>query len=171
MASINGKRIVFTGELESMTRAESQAKAKSIGAVVGSTVNAETDLLVAGPGAGSKLAAALKHGVKVLNEKQWIKIAGGADAKVAKKAGKKVSRASSNRAGVAKKPTQANSAKASGRTSKKATKKKVAATKASGRVGSTARGAGKAASGTPATKKIAKQAAAADARSLWALLS
>ena len=60
MASINGKRIVFTGELESMTRAEAQAKAKALGAIVGSTVNAETDLLVAGPRAGSRLAAALE---------------------------------------------------------------------------------------------------------------
>ena len=189
MASIDGKRIVFTGDLESMTRAEARAKAKAFGAVVDSSVNAETDMLVAGPRADSKLAAAaLKHGVQVLNEKQWIKIAGGgskaAPAKVAKTsakkaakraavsagkkaagkkvpASKKASRASSNKAGVAKKQTQANSAKARGRTSKKATKKKVAATKASGRVGSTARGAGKAASGTPATKKIAKPAAGA----------
>lgn len=79
---------MFTGELETMTRAEAQAKAKSLGAIVGSSVTAETDLLVAGPGAGSKLKAALKHGVNVINEAAWIKMAGGgskaAPAKVAK---------------------------------------------------------------------------------------
>jgi hypothetical protein len=80
MAGVAGKRIVFTGELESMTRSEAQAKAKALGATVGSTVNAETDLLVAGPGAGSKLKAALKHGTKVLTEAQWLKMAGGGKA-------------------------------------------------------------------------------------------
>jgi hypothetical protein len=61
---------------------------------VGSTVNAETDLLVAGPGAGSKLKAALKHGTKVLTEAQWLKMAGGgkAGAKKAAKAAKKTSK-------------------------------------------------------------------------------
>jgi len=44
MAGVAGKRIVFTGELESMTKAEAQAKARSVGATVGSTGNAETDL-------------------------------------------------------------------------------------------------------------------------------
>jgi len=89
MASINGKRIVFTGELEGMTRAEAQAKAKSLGAIVGSSVTAETDLLVAGPGAGSKLKAALKHGVNVINEAAWIKMAGGGGKAGTKKSAKK----------------------------------------------------------------------------------
>ena len=88
MAGVAGKRIVFTGELESMTRSEAQAKAKALGATVGSTVNAETDLLVAGPGAGSKLKVALKHGTKVLTEAQWLTMAGGGKAG-AKKAAKK----------------------------------------------------------------------------------
>jgi hypothetical protein len=88
MAGVAGKRIVFTGELESMTRSEAQAKAKALGATVGSTVNAETDLLVAGPGAGSKLKAALKHGTKVLTEAQWLKMAGGGKAGGKKKAAK-----------------------------------------------------------------------------------
>lgn len=89
IASIKGKRIVFTGELESMTRPEAQVRAKSLGAIVGSSVTAETDLLVAGPGAGSKLKATLKHGVNVINEVAWIKMAGGGGKAATKKAGKK----------------------------------------------------------------------------------
>jgi len=116
MASIKGKRIVFTGELEGMTRAEAQAKAKSLGAIVGSSVTAETDLLVAGPGAGSKLKAALKHGVNVINEAAWIKMAGGgskaAPAKVAKKATKKVATKTATK--VAKKKVAKKAAKKAG---------------------------------------------------------
>jgi hypothetical protein len=80
MASIIGKHIVFTAEPESMNRAEAEV----LGAVVGSTVNAETDLLIDGPSDGSSSPRALKYGVEVLNEWQWLTIAGAADAKNAK---------------------------------------------------------------------------------------
>ena len=85
-----------------MTRSEAQAKAKAVGAIVGSAVSAETDLLVAGPGAGSKLKAALKHGTKVLNEAEWITLSGGGKAgakKVAasKKVAKKAKKATAKR--------------------------------------------------------------------------
>ena len=119
MAGIAGKRIVFTGELESMTRAEAQAKAKALGATVGSTVNAETDLLVAGPGAGSKLKAALKHGTKVLTEAQWLKMAGGGKAGGTKKATAK----------KAAKKTAAKEKVAVKKTAKKATRPRPAARK------------------------------------------
>ncbi len=113
MAGVAGKRIVFTGELESMTRAEAQAKAKALGATVGSTVNAETDLLVAGPGAGSKLKAALKHGTKVLTEAQWLKISGGGKETGGKKtAAKKAAKKS------AKKAAKKAAAKSTGSASK-----------------------------------------------------
>jgi hypothetical protein len=118
MADIAGKRIVFTGELESMTRAEAHAKAKVLGATVGSTVNAETDLLVAGPGAGSKLKAARKHGTKVLNEAQWLKMAGGGKA-----GGKKVAKKAKKAVAVEKAAKKAKKAVASKRTAKKAAKK------------------------------------------------
>ena len=125
MAGVAGKRIVFTGELESMTRAEAQAKAKALGATVGSTVNAETDLLVAGPGAGSKLKAALKHGTKVLNEAQWLKMAGGGKAG-GKKAAKKAKKAVASKKMAKKVKTAAKKPVAVKKAAKKAAKKKAA---------------------------------------------
>ena len=75
MAKLTGKTIVFTGKLETMTRDEAAAQAKGLGAKVGSAITKETDILVAGPGAGSKLKDAKKHGVQVIDEAAWVKIA------------------------------------------------------------------------------------------------
>ena len=70
------KTVVFTGALEKMTREETRAMAERLGAKVAGSVSKKTDYLVAGPGAGSKLAEAKKHGVTVLTEDEWLKIAG-----------------------------------------------------------------------------------------------
>ena len=75
MAKLTGKTIVFTGKLETMTRDEAAAQAKALGAKVGSAITKETDILVAGPGAGSKLKDAKKHGVQVIDEaEKWLRL-------------------------------------------------------------------------------------------------
>ena len=76
-SAIAGKIVVFTGALEKMTREEAKAQAERLGAKAAGSVSKKTDFVVAGPGAGSKLAEAKKHGVKVLTEDEWLKLIGG----------------------------------------------------------------------------------------------
>ena len=73
---VAGKTVVFTGALERMTREEAKAMAERLGAKVAGSVSKKTDLLVAGPGAGSKLKDAEKHGVKVIDEAGWFELVG-----------------------------------------------------------------------------------------------
>ena len=74
---IAGLTLVFTGTLERMTRAEAKVRAEAMGAKVAGSVSARTDLLVAGPGAGSKAKKAAELGVRVIDEDEWLKIAQG----------------------------------------------------------------------------------------------
>jgi DNA ligase (NAD+) len=75
-SAVAGKTIVFTGSLEKMTRDEAKAMAERLGAKAAGSVSKKTDYVVAGPGAGSKLAEAEKHGVAVLTEDEWLKLVG-----------------------------------------------------------------------------------------------
>ena len=73
---VSGKTVVFTGKLERMSREEAKATAENLGALTASSISKKTDLVVVGPGAGSKLRKARELGVTVLDESGWFDLVG-----------------------------------------------------------------------------------------------
>jgi DNA ligase (NAD+) len=77
---VSGKTVVFTGSLERMSRSEAGALVERLGGKAAASVSKKTDLVVAGPGAGSKRQKAVDLGVQVIDEEEFFRMIGGARA-------------------------------------------------------------------------------------------